>query len=205
MNELVRLLKGRRLLIFDFDGTLADTSAMHATAFERVLAPIGVQVDYVQIAGLRTVEAMHKCLAGSGLTLSEAHVDELAAEKQRLVRLMISENLRPLNGVEEFLRWARTRYLMSIATGGSRGTVQLALEKLGYTDWFRPVVCGDDVVRGKPDPEAFLRVLRLTGVAPGEALVFEDADVGFAAAGAAGLEHVDARENLWERLQRCET
>ena len=61
-----QLLQGKRLLIFDFDGTVADTSPLHAAAFAQVLAPLGIAVDYPAIAGLKTLDAMRKCLAAGG-------------------------------------------------------------------------------------------------------------------------------------------
>jgi sugar-phosphatase len=87
-----------------------------------------------------------------------------------------------------------------MATSGSRGTVELALARIGYSDWFSPFVCADDLHHAKPHPEAFLTVLERAGVKPGQALVFEDSHSGFAAAAAAGIACVDARSNLWDQL-----
>lgn len=186
-------LSGKRLLIFDFDGTVADTSPLHAAAFLQVLAPLGIKVDYPSIAGLKTMDAMRKCLAEAELSLPQGEVDELVAAKQQLARKMIANELTPLPGVDEFLRWARPRFRLSMATSGSRETVQLALKKLGYEGWFDPVICADDVCNAKPDPEGFLAVLKITGLRPDEALVFEDSDAGIAAAVAAGLIYYDVR------------
>jgi HAD superfamily hydrolase (TIGR01509 family) len=194
------LLKGKRLLIFDFDGTLADTSALHAEAFRRVLAPIGVQVDYPSIAGMKTLDAVAKCVAASGRKLPDSQLEALAAQKQLVAREMITLRLAPLPGVHDFLVWSRPRFQLSIATSGSRKTVQLALDKLGYGGWFAPVVCSDDVLQSKPAPDGFRRVLEITGCKAADALVFEDSDAGLAAAKAAGLECVDVRKSRWEDL-----
>lgn len=191
--DLGQLLHGKRLLIFDFDGTVADTSPLHAKAFSQVLAPLGIKVDYPSIAGLKTLDAMRQCLAGGGRSLPEGEVDELVAAKQQLARQMIANELAPLPGVDDFLRWARPRYRLSMATSGSRGTVQLALAKLGYEGWFDPVICADEVRHAKPDPEGFLKVLKITGIRASEALVFEDSDAGLAAAISAGLAYCDVR------------
>lgn len=195
--NLTEALQGKRLLIFDFDGTVADTTPLHAAAFTEVLAPLGVAVDYPRIAGLKTLDAMRQCLNGVGRILDEAELAALVAAKQQRARQMIGEALKPLPGVDEFLRWARPRYRLAMVTSGSRGTVNLALEKLGYTGWFDPLVCADDMARAKPDPEGFLQVLRMTGVPAEEALVFEDAEAGFLAAGAASLAYVDVRTLDW--------
>lgn len=198
MVDFFEKLQGKRLLIFDFDGTVADTTPLHAAAFTEVLAPLGVAVDYPRIAGLKTLDAMRQCLNGVGRILDDAELGALVAAKQQRARQMIGEALKPLPGVDELLRWARPRYRLAMVTSGSRGTVDLALEKLGYTGWFDPLVCADDMARAKPDPEGFLQVLRITGVPAEEALVFEDSQAGFKAAEAADLDFVDARQNPWQ-------
>lgn len=196
-DDLHQRLKGKRLLIFDFDGTVADTSPLHAAAFAQVLAPLGIAVDYPALAGLKTLDAMRKCLAATGREMPVEEIDTLVEAKQRLVRQMIAKRLSPLPGVDEFLRWAGTRYRLSMATSGSRGTVQLALKQLGYEGWFDPLVCADDVQHAKPDPEGFLTVLQITGIPAHEALVFEDSDAGFRAAVFAGLQFIDVSRDDW--------
>lgn len=198
MIDIFRALQEKRLLIFDFDGTVADTTPLHAAAFAQVLAPLGITINYSSIAGLKTLDAMEQCLSCAGRTLPDTEMVELILAKQQCVRAMIAAGLEPLPGVDAFLRWAKPRFRMAMATSGSRGTVSLALEKLGYSGWFDPLVCADDVARSKPDPEGFLKVLQITGVSADAALVFEDSKAGFTAAAAAGLDFVDVRLNPWQ-------
>jgi HAD superfamily hydrolase (TIGR01509 family) len=200
MTELQSLLEGKSLLIFDFDGTIADTSQLHNAAFRLVLSPMGVEVDYFSIAGLKTLDAIRKCLSDAGYEYSEDELMEFVLCKQRAVRDMISEGLCVLPGVAEFLHWAQPRYRLSLVTSGSRGTVELALRKLGYSDWFDPLICADDVLNSKPNPEGFNSVLQITATKAADAVVFEDSAAGFAAARASGVALVDARKNLWEQL-----
>jgi HAD superfamily hydrolase (TIGR01509 family) len=196
LANLAHALHGKRLLIFDFDGTVADTSPLHAAAFAQALAPLGIGVDYPSIAGMKTLDAMYKCLERAGRSLTQDEVTALAAAKQKCVREMISQGLQPLPGVDDFLRWAKPRYQLAMVTSGSRETVSLALEKLGYTNWFSPLICADELKRAKPDPEGFSKALQLTGVPAGEALVFEDSEAGLAAANAAGVSYFDVRSHL---------
>jgi HAD superfamily hydrolase (TIGR01509 family) len=193
------ILLGKQLLVFDFDGTLADTTPLHAAAFNEALATHGVIVDYATIVGMTTQDAVKKCLENAGLELPAPVVATIAARKQTIVRQMIASELRPISDVNEFLSWARRRYRLSIASSGSRATVTLALRKLGYEGWFDPVVCAEDVKRPKPAPDSFLQVLQMTGVTRGEALVFEDSEVGFQAASSAGLDFVDVTRLTWPR------
>lgn len=190
-SSLLHALKGKKLLIFDFDGTVANTSPLHAKAFSQVLAPLVNKVDYLSISGLKTWDAINQCLNHAGRILSNAEVQALVFEKQELVRKMINQGLEPMPGVDKFLRWAKPRYRLAMATSGSRGTVSLALKKLGYFGWFDPLVCSDEVSSGKPDPACFLRVLTITGFPASEALIFEDSDVGIKAAQGVGVEYFD--------------
>jgi sugar-phosphatase len=186
-DTLGLLLKKARLLIFDFDGTLADTSALHARAFESVMSVHGVPVHYPSIAGMKTVDAVRSCLQGSGVILDTATIEDLARAKQSRARAAIAEELAALPGVDAFLQWARAHYRLALCTSGSRLTIELSLRKLGYEGIFDPVVSADDVQRAKPDPEGYLRVLEIVGCNAGEALAFEDSVSGVAAAHSAGI------------------
>jgi HAD superfamily hydrolase (TIGR01509 family) len=201
MVDLVEKLQGKRLLIFDFDGTVADTTPLHASAFAQVLEPLGVSVDYPRIAGLKTMDAMLHCLSGVGPTLDESELGALVAAKQKYVRHLIGQGLQPLPGVDAFLRWARPRYKLALVTSGSRGTICLALEKLGYFSWFDPLICAEDVKRTKPAPEGFLTALQICDVLASEALVFEDSEAGFQAASSARLSYVDVRRTSWPIME----
>lgn len=185
------LITAKRLLIFDFDGTLADTSPLHAEAFKDVLCPLGVQADYALLAGLRTQDALLLALRTAGIDEKGLDLGTLVRAKQIRARELISQRLEPIPAVDKFLSWARRRCRLAICSSGSRGSIGLALEKLGYANWFDPIICADDVVQAKPDPEGYLKVLQLTGVNATEALVFEDSSTGVEAALRAGIETVD--------------
>jgi sugar-phosphatase len=202
-GEVAALLRGSKLLIFDFDGTLADSSPLHAEAFAAVLGPLGLKVDYKTIAGLKTRDALGRVLGAAGHTVPQEELDAMAKAKQHRARELISERLQPLPGVDSFLRWSRPRFRLGICSSGSCGTVGMALEKLGYQGWFEPLVCAEDVVRAKPDPEGFLKVLSLAAVPAEHALVFEDSEAGLKAARQAGLQAVDVRVISFEDLDRC--
>jgi HAD superfamily hydrolase (TIGR01509 family) len=196
-SDIGARLAGKSVLIFDFDGTIAETTPLHARAFEETLAPFGVAIDYPSIAGLKTQDAISRCLATEGRREEDFDLPTLVAEKQRRARELIAEQLAPIPGVETFLVRARSRYRMALVTSGSRGTVALALRKLGYEKWFDPIICAEDVARAKPAPDGFLKALAALRARPEQALVFEDAESGFEAARAAGLGVVDVRTLDW--------
>ena len=179
-------LAGRRLLIFDLDGTVADTSPIHAAAFNQAFARHGVRVDYPAIAGLRTDTAVDRVLDQAGIDADAGERAALVEAKRSAARAAL-QTVRPLPGARAFIRWAGPHYRLAMVSSGSARAVNGVLDRLGLTDSFEPLVTGDDVAAPKPDPEPFRRCLDLARVPAAEALVFEDADAGLASARAAGI------------------
>jgi HAD superfamily hydrolase (TIGR01509 family) len=189
-SELKQLLARKRLLIFDFDGTIVDSSPIHARAFNEAFAPFGVAVDYSRIAGLKTDAAVDKVASEAGLALEPEGRAFLISDKRERALRMVEAELLPIEGSLEFLREVRGRWPMALCTSGSRPTVDVALRQVGLTGYFDPVITANDVRNGKPHPEGFLKALEHHRAAPAEALVFEDAQAGLAAADAAGIDAI---------------
>jgi len=194
-DSLKKKLEGKKLLIFDFDGTIADTSPFHELAFKETLQPLKVKVDYQLIAGQKTIDAMKLCC--KNLALDDLQYIDLTKTKQQKFKEKISKTIKPLPGVHEFIEWAQSSYYLALASSGSRSNIIFCLEKLGYINFFNYILCGDDVKNGKPDPEIFLKVLKKFNYQPEDALIFEDSHAGFVASVNAGIEYFDANSNLW--------
>lgn len=191
-SDLIKAATGKKLLIFDFDGTIAETSHLHAQAFAETLAPFGISFCYQHIAGMRTSEALLSCFDQAGLEQpTSGELELLVTEKQNRVRELIGTSLEPLDGMDAFLHWAKTRFKMALVTSGSRVTVSLALDKLGYNTFFQTQIFAEDVKSGKPDPEGFLLALNESNCKPEHALIFEDSIAGFKAAAKANIEYVN--------------
>lgn len=183
------LLAGRRLFIFDLDGTLADTSPVHAAAFSEALAPHGIDVDYATIAGLSTDAAMRRLLADAGLPIDDAGVAALVIAKRTAARAGLA-GVREIAGASAFVDLAGATHRLALCTSAAHATVQGTLATLGLSGRFDPVVTADDVTRAKPAPDPFLAVLDRAGIDAADALVFEDSDAGLAAARAAGIDAI---------------
>lgn len=210
-SEAALLLSRKRLLIFDLDGTLVDSSPIHARAFNEAFARHGVTVDYERIAGMTTDAAVAKVAAEAELTLDAAERAALVEDKRLRSRALMATELRPIDGSVEFVRAASDRgYRMALCTSGSRDSVALALRTAGIEGCFEPVIVAEDVTKGKPDPECFLMAVERHGAPAAEALIFEDAPSGLAAADAAGIEAVhvapaagEGRQVDWGTLNRA--
>jgi HAD superfamily hydrolase (TIGR01509 family) len=193
-SPLAELLRAKRLLIFDFDGTIVDSSPLHARAFSEAFAADGVPVDYATIAGLTTDTAVDQVARGARLPLDAEKRAFLIADKRARALRLIEAELEPIPGSVDFLERARGLFPLALCTSGSRPTIERALERVGLVGVFDPVVTAGDVRHGKPHPEGFLKAAAQRGVAPADALVFEDAPSGLAAARAAGMDTVHVVE-----------
>lgn len=188
-EALAALFAAKTLLIFDFDGTLADSSPLHARAFNAAFAPWNVEVDYTAIAGLTTEAAVAKIIVQNGLAMGPDERRSIVSNKRAVVRRLIDEELTPINGAVAFVGRAKPRYKLALCTSGSRGTVTASLDRIGLAGCFDPVITAEDV-RSKPDPEGYLRVLAEHQTFTKDALVFEDSASGLAAAEAAGIDAI---------------
>jgi HAD superfamily hydrolase (TIGR01509 family) len=199
-SALSTVIESKKLLIFDFDGTIADTSPFHEQAFIEVFAPLNIKVNYSDISGQKTLDAIHHLCKGENFT--DKKLNELVLKKQKKFKDIIDSNLKPLPGVEQFLEWAFPHYDLALASSGSSSNILFCLKQLNYYRFFKNIICGDDVENGKPNPEIFLTVIRNYNYRLSDVLVFEDSKAGFDAAKAAGIDFFDANYNIWKSLNK---
>lgn len=149
-------------LIFDCDGTLADTMPTYISWLE-TLAPYGIafREDRFWTFGGWTSEAIVTLLAREhGVVLDPARV---AVEKD-LSYARHLPHVRPIPEVVDVALAHRGRLPMAVATGGTRVLCEQILQRIGVADWFDAVVCAEDVPTCKPDPEIFLEAARRAGM-----------------------------------------
>jgi beta-phosphoglucomutase family hydrolase len=181
-----------RGLVFDCDGTIADTMPLHYRAWFAALQEHGFdfpEAMFYEMAGIPTVRIIE--------ILNEKHgyhipVLEAAEKKEKLYEEMIPEVVAIEPVVELVHRYAGT-LPMAVATGGTRAICTKTLQSLDLLKYFQHIVTADDVARGKPAPDIFLEAARRLGVPPEACYAFEDADLGLQAARAAGMIAVDIR------------
>ena len=183
---------GVRGLIFDCDGTLADTMPFHMEGWRRAFADARVDVPEPWLDALRgTPERQVVVLANDrfGLALDP---DAILATKHLVYRRLLSR-VQPLEPVVALVRAHWGRLPMAVASGATREDVYTVLARLGLTDAFAAVLTADDEIEHKPSPEIFLEAARRIGVEPAACQVFEDGDIGLEAARRAGMTATDVR------------
>ena len=159
--DLSKLIKNAKLLIFDFDGTIADTSTIHEKAFKKVFEPYCIKINYKEISGKSTKEAIRHLIKKNDLNIESEDIKKLIINKQTFVRNEItsSKNFQALPYVTEFIENVSDSYQLAIASSGSRETVNLAIKKLNLKKYFNLVLCSEDVEKSKPAPDIFLKVI----------------------------------------------
>jgi beta-phosphoglucomutase-like phosphatase (HAD superfamily) len=180
-------------LIFDCDGTLADTMPAHYRAWTSMLEPHGIpfpEARFYSMGGMPTAQIIRVLAAEARVLVAD--VEAMVAEKERLF-LQRLDVLVPIVPVVAIAAAHRGRLPMAVASGGYRDVVARTLERLGLRDWFAAMVTAEDTVRHKPEPDVFLEAARRIGVAANTCAVFEDTGIGIEAARRAGMLAVDVR------------
>ena len=195
-------IRNTKFLIFDFDGTIANTSPMHEKAFKEVLKTYKIPFKYEEIAGQSTRNAFTYILKKNNLNLSSTKVEELIKKKQDLVRenLFSNSEFKSLPYAKEFIQKYHQKYCMGIASSGSRKTIEIALRRLGLYDFFKIILCGEDVFESKPSPEIFLKIISLGNFTKNECLIFEDSKNGLKASRAAKIPFIDVTNYPFKKI-----
>ena len=183
-------------LIFDCDGTLADTMPGHFTAWVAALRAGGGDISeqqFYSLAGVTSAAIIETLNKEHGYRLDVA---ETVEAKEALYVEALHE-VQEIKAVADIARAYHGKVPMAVASGGLRDVVHATLDTLGLRSLFNAVVAAEDVVHGKPAPDVFLQAAALLGVAPAGCIVYEDGDPGIVAAHAAGMRVIDVRV-LWK-------
>ncbi|WP_373998443.1 HAD family hydrolase [Bdellovibrio bacteriovorus] len=173
--------RDHKALLFDFDGTVADTMGAHLKAWNIGLASYNLTLSKEQHqawAGRPTrkivemLNEMHKVQIPADVFLKEKEVHYFSA---------ISE-IKEIKAVMDVIKHYHGNLPMAIVTGSRRHPVETTLKHLGITKYFDQLICAEDYQNGKPAPDCFLLGAEKLGIAPSDCLVFEDAHLGIEAA-----------------------
>jgi len=173
-------------LVFDMDGTLADTMPTHFVAWSSSMAEHGIVFTEERFYALGGVPApvIIEMLAKEQGKAVDAHA---IADAKELLFLELLKDVQPVIPVKAIAEFHRAHIPMAIATGSPQWVAEKILKTLGIRDWFGAVVGADDVVNPKPAPDTYLRAAELIGVDPQRCHAFEDTELGMQSARNAGM------------------
>ncbi len=178
-------------VLFDLDGTIANTDPLHFQVFKQMLGEQGIAVDeafYCDRINGRTNQAILKDLFPK---FAEADIFNFSREKEQRFRDLAKTQLQPMPGLMPLLTWIEQQGLATaVVTNAPRLNAEFMLEGLGLTERFEFVVLGEDLPRAKPDPMPYQTALEKLSVEPATAIVFEDSPSGIRSAVAAGIPTV---------------
>ena len=181
-----------RGLIFDCDGTLADTMPLHWLAWQSVTRRYRLDFPedrFYALGGVPSRDIFKMLSEEQGVDL-----DHLAASKEKeAAYLPLLQQVREIQIVADIAREHRGQLPMAVASGGTQDVIEKVLEHLGLRELFTAVVTSEDVQRQKPAPDIYLEAARRMGVPPECCRAYEDTDLGLQAILAAGMEAIDVR------------
>jgi beta-phosphoglucomutase family hydrolase len=180
-------------LIFDLDGTIADTMPVHFEVYRRILKNYGVDFTpevFDTLAGVPAVGTFEKLNELYGLSLDAfemGHYKE--AEYEKMMHL-----IKPIEPVVDIIHQYHGKLPMAVGTGGYTRLAWKTLQIIGLDSFFKILISSEDVQNHKPHPDTFLKCAELMGVEPKYCQVFEDGRLGIQAAETAGMMIVDVTD-----------
>jgi putative hydrolase of the HAD superfamily len=176
-------------VIFDWDGTLADTKSAAVESFKRVLIEVGCEVSDAFIErriGIGTRNTVEDALKHYKVTLDKETITELIKKKVRL-QTKLFERVTLFKDAIALLEALHGKTKVALATMSSRTVIDKLLTEKRVAKYFEVVVTADDVLQPKPHPEIFLTAATELKVKPEECVTVEDSIFGVRAARMAGM------------------
>ena len=184
-----------KALIFDCDGTLADTMPLHWRAWQEATRRYGLEFPeerFYSLGGVPSRDIFKMLSEEQGVAL-----DPLTASKEKeAAYLPYLSQVKEIRVVVDIARAEEGKLPMAVASGGVKHNIEKVLNHLGILHLFGAIVTSEDVQNQKPAPDIFLEAARRLGVDPKDCRAYEDTDLGLQAIRSAGMEAVDVRTLL---------
>ncbi len=183
-----------RAVIFDLDGEIADSEHLSTQADDIVLARYGIKMtekETKEAFGRRVEEIFGDLLKARKLNMN---IPDLISEKDTELQKLMKGKLKPINNSLELIGFLqRNGFKTALATSSHEYKMAQELRELGIEDLFPVKLSGDDVAKGKPDPQIYLMAAKKIGVRPEECAVIEDSAFGIQSAKNAGMYAIALR------------
>ncbi|MFH1763232.1 MAG: HAD family phosphatase [Gemmatimonadota bacterium] len=192
--------EGPGAVLWDLDGTLADSKDYHWRAWKEAMSAEGLTVTEAQF--LASFGQRNDAILGAwlGPDADAAQIRRLGDAKEALYRELVrTEGITPLPGAAEWVRSLHEAgWRQAIASSAPRLNVEVMHQALGFSGLIDTLVAAEDVSQGKPDPEVFLKAASELGIPPDRCVVVEDAEAGIEAAHRGGMPSVGVGDGAVE-------
>lgn len=187
----------RSALLFDIDGTMADTDALHLEAFNEVFAPFGYHFDHArftkELQGF-SIASIRQRFLGALAVPDQIRVME---EKELAYRRRAAGGIAPVAGLMALLDTADARGVPLVAvTNAPRANAEMMLDGLGIRTRFKALIIGDELAHGKPHPLPYIEGLCAVEAHAAMSVAFEDSRSGVQSASTAGIATVGIRTSV---------
>ena len=177
-------------VIFDMDGVLVDSAQPHFRSWQVLAEDNGITVTEEQFTATfgRQNADIIPILFGDA---SPARLQQLADQKEQIYRDLIRAHPPVVDGAPELIRSLYDAGVaLAVGSSGPLANIELVLDAMGIRSLIPTIISGDEVTRGKPNPQVFRLACARLGIEPSRCVVVEDAPVGVQAARAAGMRTV---------------
>jgi beta-phosphoglucomutase family hydrolase len=186
-NNKLEVYPGIKALIFDLDGTLADTMPVHYKAYQNILKDYNIDFTpelFMSMAGIPAVGTIQKINELFGTKMDAGKVGFLKEEEYE----KMMHQMKPIQPVIELMKNYHGKLPIAVGTGGYQRLAWKTMKILELDKYTDILVSCEDVKHPKPHPETFLKCAERIGVKPQFCQVFEDGELGMQAAKAAGMK-----------------
>ena len=177
--------------IFDIDGTMIDSMKVHLKAWQKVLEKYGRHYSLKEVGELAygiNPEIVKRAL---GNDLTEEEIERISNEKEVLFRESFDPEEDVIKGFIHFIdEWSKKKMPMVIGSAAPPENIEFFMQRLGIGHYFKGAIHEDDVTKGKPSPEVFLKAAQLIDIPIDQCVVFEDSPSGAEASAKAGSDTI---------------
>jgi beta-phosphoglucomutase len=190
-------------VIFDWDGTLADTRKVIVVSFQKALKEINLEVptEYIERRiGIGASDTFREILTAANRQVDEKVVKHLIERKSK-VQIELANEVMLFEGARELLQELQSKLKVGLASMNNRSVIMHLLQNNDITDYFDTILTVEAVSHSKPDPEIFLKTAKNLNAKPQSCVVFEDSIFGVKAAKSAEMGCVATTTGVYSRKE----
>lgn len=197
------LLKDKKAVLFDLDGTLVDSMWVWRN----------IDIDFLSDIGQKLPADLQKCIEGMSFTETAEYfkkrfgidddVEDIKKKWNQMAYDKYTSEVRLKKGAKEFLERLKSDNIrIGIASSNSVTLIEGALKAEGVLEYFDAITTGCEAGAGKPAPDIYLLAAKKVGIAPSECLVFEDIPMGIMAGNSAGMTTVAVEDDYSHGMRK---